>query len=77
MAGASTIARVPSRARKRQNRAIIAAEVRRFGHVINMDGVFGTHRNSERKMESLLLAWMGGESDRTSRPARPETPRRY
>jgi hypothetical protein len=29
---------------KRQNRATIAAGVRRFGHVINMDGVLGTHR---------------------------------
>jgi hypothetical protein len=33
-----------NKARKRQNRAIIAADVRRFGHVINTDGVFGTHR---------------------------------
>jgi hypothetical protein len=32
-----------NRARKRQNRAIIAADVRRFGHVINTDGVLGTH----------------------------------
>jgi hypothetical protein len=29
--------------RKRQNRAIIAADVRRFGHAINTDGVLGTH----------------------------------
>jgi hypothetical protein len=28
-----------------QNRAIIAADVRRFAHVINTDGVLGTHRN--------------------------------
>jgi hypothetical protein len=34
---------------KRQNRAIIAAGVRRFGHVINMDGVLGTH-NASRSM---------------------------
>jgi hypothetical protein len=32
-----------NRARKRQNRATIAADVRRFGHVINKDGVLGTH----------------------------------
>ena len=32
-----------NRARKRQNRAIIAPEVRRFAHVINTDGVLGTH----------------------------------
>ena len=30
--------------RKKHNRAIIAADVRRFGHVINKDGVLGTHR---------------------------------
>jgi len=27
-----------NKARKRQNRAIITADVRRFGHVINKDG---------------------------------------
>jgi len=32
-----------NRARKRQNRATIAADVRRFAHVINTDGVLGTH----------------------------------
>jgi hypothetical protein len=32
-----------NRARKRRNRASIAADVRRFGHVINKDGVLGTH----------------------------------
>ena len=31
------------RDKQRQNRAIIAAEVRRFGRVINTDGVLGTH----------------------------------
>jgi hypothetical protein len=36
-----------NRARKRQNRAIIAADVRRFGHVINKDEVLGTHRDAE------------------------------
>ena len=32
-----------NRVRKKHNRAIIAADVRRFGHVINKDGVLGTH----------------------------------
>jgi hypothetical protein len=31
-----------SRATQRQNSAIIVADVRRFAHVINTDGVFGT-----------------------------------
>ena len=35
-----------NRARKRQNRAIIATDVRRFAHVINTDGVLGTHRGA-------------------------------
>jgi hypothetical protein len=30
--------------RKKHNRAIIAADVKRFGHVINKDGILGTHR---------------------------------
>src|SRR5215475_10894158 len=33
-----------NRVRKKHNRAIIAGDVRRFGHVINKDGVLGTHR---------------------------------
>jgi hypothetical protein len=33
-----------NRVRKKHNRAIIAADVRRFGHVSNKDGVLGTHR---------------------------------
>ena len=33
-----------NRVRKEHNRAIIAADVRRFGHVINKDGVLSTHR---------------------------------
>jgi hypothetical protein len=32
-----------NRVRKKHNRAIIAADVRRFGHVSNKDGVLGTH----------------------------------
>ena len=31
---------------KKQSSAIIAADVMRFGHVINKDGVFGTHTPS-------------------------------
>jgi hypothetical protein len=32
-----------NRVRKNQSSAIIAVDVRRFGHVINKDEVFGTH----------------------------------
>ncbi len=32
-----------NRVSKKHNRAIIAADVRRFGHVINKDEVLGTH----------------------------------
>jgi len=32
-----------NRVSKKHNRAIIAADVRRFDHVINKDGVLGTH----------------------------------
>jgi hypothetical protein len=32
-----------NRARQRQNSAIIVADVRRFAHVINTDGVLGTY----------------------------------
>jgi hypothetical protein len=35
-----------NRVRKKQSSAIIAADVRRFGHVINKDGVLGTHSQS-------------------------------
>jgi len=34
---------VHTRVRKKHNRAIIAGDVRRFGHVINKDEVLGTH----------------------------------
>jgi hypothetical protein len=34
---------VHTRVRKKHYRAIIAGDVRRFGHVINKDGVLGTH----------------------------------
>jgi hypothetical protein len=33
-----------SRVRKKQSSAVIAVDVRRFGHVINKDEVFGTHK---------------------------------
>jgi hypothetical protein len=33
-----------NRVRKKQSSPIIAADVMRFGHVINADGVLGTHR---------------------------------
>jgi NADPH:quinone reductase-like Zn-dependent oxidoreductase len=33
--------------RKKHKRAIIAADVRRFGHVSNKDGVLGTHTTSQ------------------------------
>ena len=37
-----------NRARQRQNSAIIVADVRRFGHVINTDGILGPHSPSRR-----------------------------
>jgi hypothetical protein len=37
-----------NRLRKKQSSAIISADVRRFGHVINKDGVLGTHRLTSR-----------------------------
>src|SRR5207302_9904494 len=40
----ATIRRTNNRVRKKQSSAIIAVDVRRFGHVINKDEVFGTHR---------------------------------
>jgi hypothetical protein len=45
-----------NRARKRQNRAIIAADVRRFAHVINTDRVLGTHRGAERGLAQTFAA---------------------
>ena len=39
-----------NRARQRQNSAIIVADVRRFAHVINTDGVLGTHTGPEREL---------------------------
>ena len=43
-----------NRVRTRQNRAIIAADVRRFGHVINTDEVLGTHRTPIPYIAHLL-----------------------
>jgi hypothetical protein len=37
-----------NRARNKQSSAIIAADVRRFSHLINMDQVFGTHTSRLR-----------------------------
>jgi hypothetical protein len=51
---------------KRQNRAIIAAEVRRFGHVINTDGVLGTHRSC-RAMSISPLACSPSRRNATPR----------
>jgi hypothetical protein len=34
-----------NRVRKKHNRAVIAGDVRRFGHVINKDGVLSTHNH--------------------------------
>src|SRR5207253_10190526 len=42
----ATIRRTNNRVRKKQSSAIIAVDVRRFGHVINKDEVFGTHTSS-------------------------------
>jgi hypothetical protein len=44
-----------NRARKRQNRAIIVADVRRFAHVINTDGVLGTHRWRNRRAAEIAV----------------------
>jgi hypothetical protein len=41
-----------NRVRKKHNRAIIAADVRRFGHVSNKDGVLGTHTGPELVRET-------------------------
>jgi hypothetical protein len=62
-----------NKARKRQNGAIIAADVRRFGHVINTDGVFGTHRLSLQAANGFRAAqlayWIDGKprADYTAR----------
>src|SRR5262249_57789513 len=43
------------RARKKQSSAIIAADVRRFGHAINTDEVFGTHTANFPRPAALRL----------------------
>ena len=57
------------RARTRQNRAIITGDVRRFGHVINTDGVFGTHRciSSEPGRPGVMGVHRPFRSDRRNR----------
>ena len=41
-----------NRVRKKQSNAIIAVDVRRFGHVINKNEVFGTHRSMRAVLSS-------------------------
>src|SRR3989442_1556034 len=48
-----------NRVRKKHNRAIIAADVRRFGHVINKDGVLSTHRGFAVREMILSVAARG------------------
>jgi len=44
-----SVERRDEQAQEEHNRAINAADVRRFDHVINKDGVLGTHRMTCRK----------------------------
>src|SRR3979411_1692548 len=46
-----------NRARKRQNRATIAADVRRFAHVINKDRVLGTHRDLSQRHKVIAICF--------------------
>jgi hypothetical protein len=49
-----------NRVRKKHNRVIIAADVRRFGHVSNKDGVLGTHKligAIQRSVPLLLICF--------------------
>jgi hypothetical protein len=57
-----------NRARQRQNSAIIAAEVRRFAHVINTDGILGTPSGPQRQSDGARW-WcptMRGQKSRSS-----------
>ena len=45
-----------NRAKQRQNRAIMVAEVRRFGHVINTDRVVGAHNSPAQTKGRALNA---------------------
>jgi hypothetical protein len=54
----------------RQIRAIIAADVRRFGQVINTDGVFGTHSARESPLpQGPTHHTFGPRTTNTSRPS--------
>ena len=53
-----------NRVSKKQSSAIIAVDVRRFGHVINKDEVFGTHRAHD---VINVAMYTGGLEDRTAR----------
>jgi hypothetical protein len=43
------------RVRKRQKSAIIAVDVRRFGHAINTDEVFGTHSSKASGRSNMQI----------------------
>jgi len=58
------------RVRKRQKSAIIAVDVRRFGHAINTDEVFGTHNDDQ--VDALGL--VGQLLDKISAGPRPKPP---
>src|SRR6266480_7607815 len=42
-----------NRVTRKHNRAIIAADVKRFGHAIKKHEVFGTHREHEHVLEAV------------------------
>src|SRR6266699_3800403 len=44
-----------NKVRKKQSSAIIAVDVRRFGHLINKDEVFGTHRRRRLPQSDVEL----------------------
>jgi hypothetical protein len=48
-----------NRASKKPSSAIIRADVRRFGHVINKDGVLGTHshHNATDQYDAAVCRW--------------------
>jgi hypothetical protein len=47
--------RVTKRVRNKQSNAIIAADVRRFAHLINTDEVFGTHNGQLTVFSTVLI----------------------
>jgi hypothetical protein len=52
-----------NRVTRKHNRAIIPADVRRFGHLINKDGVLDTHRRLGRSGQRILIFNAGNEGD--------------